>query len=304
MHLEIRTIGKKKKYYLAHSHRIEGKVKKSRRYLGMNLTQEQINALRPRAEQLLGEQIHELQRIRDPLKEALSSQEIRELHKIIKKDKIKVKHLDKKDWEKFTEAFTYNTNAIEGSTVKLSEVKNILEEDKWPAERTKAEVSETYGVAKAIGYIRKTKEHVSVALIKKLHGIVFKNSKPFSGRFRDVQVVIRDRQGIIIHEGAPSRQINNLLKELVSWYNKNKHKYHPIVLATVVHNQFENIHPFQDGNGRMGRILLNNILLKHELPPVNIELKNRAEYYAALRAYDVDGDIKPMIRLILKEYKL
>ena len=100
MHLEIRTIGKKKKYYLAHSHRIEGKVKKSRRYLGMNLTQEQINALRPRAEQLLGEQIHELQRIRDPLKEALSSQEIRELHKIIKKDKIKVKHLDKKDWEK------------------------------------------------------------------------------------------------------------------------------------------------------------------------------------------------------------
>ncbi len=57
-------------------------------------------------------------------------------------------------------------------------------------------------------------------------------------------------------------------------------------LAAVVHNQFEMIHPFQDGNGRVGRILLNNILLKNGLPPLNIELRNRREYYSALQAHE------------------
>jgi Fic family protein len=63
------------------------------------------------------------------------------------------------------------------------------------------------------------------------------------------------------------------------------------------------IHPFQDGNGRIGRLLLINILIKHQLPPINIELKNRKEYYSALKIYEENGDIRPMIELMLKEYK-
>jgi Fic family protein len=94
-----------------------------------------------------------------------------------------------------------------------------------------------------------------------------------------------------------------LLKELIDWYNKNKKEYSPLILATVVHNQFENIHPFQDGNGRVGRLVLNNILLKHDLPPVNIELRNRREYYGALQEYERNRNIRPTIELVLKEYK-
>jgi Fic family protein len=75
------------------------------------------------------------------------------------------------------------------------------------------------------------------------------------------------------------------------------------VLATVIHNQFEYIHPFEDGNGRVGRLLLNNILLKHKLPPVNITLKSRKKYYAALKEFQKSGNIKPSIELVLKEYK-
>ncbi len=74
-------------------------------------------------------------------------------------------------------------------------------------------------------------------------------------------------------------------------------------MAAVIHNQFENIHPFRDGNGRVGRLLLNNILLKHDLPPLNIELKNRSQYYAALQAYEKNHDIRPTIELMLKEYR-
>lgn len=75
------------------------------------------------------------------------------------------------------------------------------------------------------------------------------------------------------------------------------------VLAAVVHNQFEIVHPFQEGNGRVGRLLLTNILLKYSLPPLNIELKNRSQYYAALQAYEKDHNIRQTLELMLKEYK-
>ena len=95
-----------------------------------------------------------------------------------------------------------------------------------------------------------------------------------------------------------------MLEELVEWYNKHKNKYPPILLAAVVHDQFENIHPFADGNGRVGRLLLNNILIKHNLPPVNISIRNRREYYEALQEYQKKGNIRQTLNLIIKEYKL
>ena len=112
-----------------------------------------------------------------------------------------------------------------------------------------------------------------------------------------------DGHGGIVHRGAPSTHVRSLLLELVKWYSKNKGRYSPLVLAAVVHNQFENIHPHLDGNGRVGRLLLNNILIKHKMPPVNIELANRQQYYAALQAYENDHDLRPMIELMLKEYR-
>jgi Fic family protein len=140
--------------------------------------------------------------------------------------------------------------------------------------------------------------------IKKIHKIVFKNSKPFAGQLRKKgeEVVVVDRIGNVVHEGAPQARINHLLRELVSWYENNKNRYPGLMLGAVVHNQFENIHPFRDGNGRVGRILLNNILIKHDLPPINIGFKNRGEYYASLQAYEKNHDLKPTIDLFMKEY--
>jgi len=218
---------------------------------------------------------------------------------------VRVLHLSELDWVKFKEAFTYDTNAIEGSLVEAKEVGDILRKRRWPDDRSKEDISETYGVAEAVDYIRETEEHVSLKLIKELHKIVFKNSKPFAGKFREknVEVVVADAYGNVVHRGAPSQQVEKLLKELVRWYNQNKKRYSPMVLAAVVHNQFENIHPFQDGNGRVGRLLLNNVLLKHNLPPLNIEMRNRTQYYAALQAYEADHNIRPTLELMLKEYK-
>jgi Fic family protein len=306
MHAEIRTHGKRKKYYLAHSFRRDNKVKKMRFYLGTNLSKKELKVKIEKAEKILKERIEKYKIIRDPFYVALSPLELEELKTLEVRGEIKIFHLNENDWLKFTKLFTYDTNAIEGSTVTVSEVGDILEKSKWPEKRTKWEISETYGVAEAIKYIRKTREHISLNLIKQLHKIIFGNSKLFAGNFREkgTEVAVIDALGNIVHKGAPSSQIVNLLSELIKWYNKNKNKYPVLVLAVVVHNYFETIHPFRDGNGRVGRLLLNNILLKYKLPPVNIELKKRREYYAALQEYQKNTNIRPMIELILKEYRL
>ena len=291
-------------YYLAHSYRKNEKIRKIRIYLGADLPTSLLERKKKKAEEKIKTQLQKSMFIHDPYRTVLSPSELGELRAIEAKGRIKMLHLSEDDWRRFTEAFTYDTNAIEGSSVTGNEVENILEKNKWP-EKPKEEISETYGVAEAVAYLRKTKEHISLGLIKELHRIIFKNSKHFAGSFRarGREVAVVDGAGNIIHQGAPSSQVASLLKELVSWYSMNRKKYPPLVLAAVVHNQFENIHPFEDGNGRVGRLLLINILLKHNLPPLNIELKNRKEYYSALQKYENDQNIKPMIELMLKEYK-
>ena len=304
MHIEKRKQGKKIKYYLSHSYREGSQIHKFRKYLGVDLNSEKLDERKKIAEKLILEEIHKYSIIKDPLQFELSEKEISEIKKLEAKIPLKISHLSEKDWKLFSELFTYNTNAIEGSKLNQKEVKEILEEDKWP-DKSKEDIAETYGVEEAIRFIRGTKEHLSLELIKKIHKIVFKNSKKFAGKFRKKgeEVVVVNNFREVVHEGAPQSRINYLLNELIKWYQENKNKYPALVLAIVVHNQFENIHPFADGNGRVGRILLNNILIKHNLPPLNIDLKNRAEYYSSLREYELNKNLKPSVELYLKEYK-
>jgi len=305
MYLEVRKVGKSKAYYLAHSFREGGRVFKVRRFLGTNLTEVQVAKLRKKAEEILRKEVERYKIINDPLTRELEPKEIGIIKALQEKVKLKVDHLSKDDWHMFTEAFTYDTNAIEGSTVTSSEVRDILEKAEWPRDKDKEDISETYGVSEAVGEIRKTKEHISLDLLLQLHKICFRNSKGFAGKFRPkgVEVYVKNQLGEVLHVGAPSQRVRSLLKELISWYEKNKDRYPPILLAAVAHNQFETIHPFQDGNGRVGRLLLNNILIKHGFPPVNITFKRRARYYKVIREYQNNGDVRPMIDLILEEYK-
>jgi Fic family protein len=305
VHLEAREKSGSKKYYLAHSFRDGRRVRKVRVFLGTDLSVEALQLRRKNAEEELKQRITRAKAIRDPFLTVLSSFEQKELATLEARGELSVRHLSETDWIKFKEAFTYDTNAIEGSFVEVREVTDILQNRGWPEDKSKEDIAETYGVAEAVDYIRTTHEHISLKLIKKLHQVVFKNSKPFAGKFRakGVEVVVANVYGNVVHRGAPSQQIEPLLKELLRWYNQNKTECQPLVLAAVVHNQFEVIHPFQDGNGRVGRLLLNNILLKHNLPPLNIELKNRTEYYAALQAYEKDNNIRPTLELMLKEYR-
>ncbi len=304
MHIEKRKVNGKIKYYLAHSYREGRKVHKFRKYLGRGLARGKLKERERIAEKLILEEIHKYRIIKDPLHFELAKEEIQSIKRLEAEIPLKIAHLSEKEWVIFSEIFTYNTNAIEGSKLSQKEVKNLLEKDEWP-DKSKEDIAEAYGVDEALRFIRETKEHISIDLIRKIHKIVFKNSKSFAGKLRKrgEEVVITDSEGRIVHEGAPQARVGYLLKELVRWYSKNKGKYPALVLGAVIHNQFENIHPFKDGNGRVGRILLNNILIKRGLPPINIDFKNRAGYYASLKIYETNKDLKPTIELFMKEYK-
>jgi Fic family protein len=304
MHIEKREEKGKIKYFLSHSYREGTKVHKFRKYLGLNLNKEKLKERKEIAEKLILEEIHKYKIINDPLKIELSKNEINSIKKIENEIPLKITHLSEKNWKTFSKIFTFNTNAIEGSKLNKKEVNDIIEKDKWP-DKSKEDIAEAYGVDEAIRFIQKSKEHISIELIKKIHKIVFKNSKSYAGKTRKKgeEVVILGSGGKIIHEGAPQTRINFLLKELINWYEINKNNYPGLILAAVVHNQFENIHPFVDGNGRVGRILMNNILIKQGLPPLNINLKNRFEYYNTLQEYENNQNLKPTLDLFLKEYK-
>jgi len=305
MYIEKKNYYGKMRYWLAHSFREDKKVHKIRKLLGTDLSPEVLENRRGKAEKLILEEIGKYKIIKDPLHDKISKEEIEFINRLQAEANLKVVHLSESEWKKFSEVFSYNTNAIEGSELTLKDTKKVIQKGEWPIEKPKEDIAEALGVNEAIDFIRKTKEHISIKLIKDIHKIVFKNSKKFAGEFRKKgeEVVVRTGTGVIVHEGAPSIRVVTLVGELVKWYYKYKDEYPGILLAAVVHNQFENIHPFADGNGRVGRILLNNILLKNDLPPLNIDLKNQREYYATLQVYENEGNIRPTIELILKEYK-
>lgn len=294
MFLEIRKKGKNRKYYLVHTYRVGDKVKRISRYLGSNLSEKELARLKEKAGQIILNQIKE----KSIFEFELSRKELEEYKKFEKP--IMIEHLQKLNWLRFTENFTYNTNAIEGSTVALGEVKDILE---YKEEPHNSDELETIGVAEAINYIKTAKSKLDLGLIKKLHYLCFSKTKSFAGKLRKAEVVIRDGKGNIVHQGAPSKEVPKLLRKLAEWYSKHKNKYPPLLLAALVHNEFENIHPFQDGNGRVGRLLLNFVLLRHNYPPINIRVKDRQRYYKVLLAFEKKNDIKPTLKFLISQYK-
>lgn len=295
MYIEKRKLGRSIKYYLVYSYRDKNKVKKIRRYMGTNLSAEELKRAKQEAEGGIKKELEEIST--EIFNFSLSKKQIEKLNKY--DEKIKIPHFDKNDWHRFTTDFVYNTNAIEGSTVQLEEVDGILHK----AKPKNGEEIETKGVAEAVDFIRNTKEELSLELIKKLHKLCFKGSKPFAGEFRSAEVVIRNSKGLVMRAGIQVSQLNCALKDLIGWYHKNKNKFKPLVLAVIIHNQFEHIHPFQDGNGRVGRLLLNFILLKNKYPPINISLEDRAEYYHTLQEYSKNQNLRPAIVFLIKQYK-
>src|SRR3989338_7872018 len=153
MYAEKRTVNGKTRYFLAHSFREGGKVHKIRKLLGEDLNSSVLKDRIEKAKELILEEINKYRVIKDPLHTKLTKEEIEFVRKLEIEAELKIFHLSEKQWELFSELFTYNTNAIEGSELNNQEVKDILEEDRWP-DKSKSDIAEAYGVNESIKFIR------------------------------------------------------------------------------------------------------------------------------------------------------
>jgi len=182
--------------------------------------------------------------------------------------------------DNFVIEYSFNTTSIEGNTIELNEARELLEEGLTPKGKTLREIYDLQNTKKVFENLDFTKE-ISHELIKKIHAnLLDKIDDRKEYRTKDITVT---------HSRFKATPFFMIIKDidlLIEWYNKNKSKLHSVVLASIFHHKFEKIHPFSDGNGRTGRMLMNFILMKNNYPPIIIEKKFRSEYLDALSEAD------------------
>jgi Fic family protein len=100
-----------------------------------------------------------------------------------------------------------------------------------------------------------------------------------AGKFRTFDVAIQGANWFPVRWPL----VKKAFGEFIGWYKKNKKKLHPVELAAIAHLKFIEVHPFGDGNGRIGRLIMNRILMKNGYPPLNIKVKETIEYVKALQ---------------------
>ncbi|MBQ6486609.1 Fic family protein [Candidatus Saccharibacteria bacterium] len=177
----------------------------------------------------------------------------------------------------------YNSNAIENSTLTLEDTEDILIRNQIRTDHEIREIYEAKNLASAIEYLMDNSEkEISVELILKLHKTLLTNIRDeIAGRFRSGKEWVR----VGTHIGANPEFVNGFMHDLVRDYNSDNSEYFLEKIA-YFHAEFENIHPFGDGNGRIGRLLTNEQLDMLGLPPIIIPNKSKFdEYYPALDEY-------------------
>ncbi len=279
MRILKRKKGKKDYFYLQYSIRNGTKVITKEVYLGKTIPKN-IEEIKQKIEQENKKDIYKkLEKIKENFQ--------KEWKKV--PDFIKEKEL-----QEIAIAFTYNTNAIEGSTITLPETRQIIKENIAPNKNLR-DIRETESHNKVFLQMLNKKEIVTDNILLKWHKEIFGETKAeIAGKYREYLVRVGDYI-------APDWQdVKRLMNDLVDFIDKSK--LNPVELSAITHHKFESIHPFGDGNGRIGRLLMNYILWHNKYPMIIIEKKKRQAYYRALQKGE-EGFLKYFIRLYLKVHK-
>ncbi len=189
----------------------------------------------------------------------------------------------------------YNSNAIENSTLTISETEQILMEMEIARNVSVREVYEAKNLARVFEYLKKKVDDLKLNkdLITFLHQMLISViDDSIAGRFRKAGEYVRIGTHIAPAPEYIDMMIDNLLYEF-----ENSDEF---ILERVAkfHLDFETIHPFNDGNGRIGRVLINFQLLKAGCPPIIIRDKEKADYYKAFKTYRENGNTKEMGRVL------
>ena len=198
--------------------------------------------------------------------------------------------------QEFMIEFTYHSNAIEGNTLTLQETAIVLEGMTVDQKPLKDHL-EVVGHRDAFLYVRDiaAKEvPLNESTIKDIHSLVLMNQPEDKGVYRRINVRI---VGAYTEPVAPYL-IEPKIKDLLARDEERKTTMNIIERIALFHLEFEGIHPFIDGNGRTGRLILNLELIRNGYPAINVKFSDRKRYYDAFDAFYRDNNAKPMINLI------
>lgn len=197
--------------------------------------------------------------------------------------------------DSFNIEYAHNSTAIEGNTLTLIQTKAVIEDGISIGGKMLREIYEVANHAKAFAYVQKCvaeRKPLDESIVKDIHSYLMENIQ-IGGVYRNVEVRIT---GAMHKPPAPSEmyaQVKNFFADL-----PNKTNLNAIELAAWTHAEFVRIHPFTDGNGRTSRMIMNYQLLINGFLPISIAKENRLEYFDALEAYAVNGDITPFAEMV------
>lgn len=212
--------------------------------------------------------------------------------------------------------WTYNSNALEGNTLTFGETAFFLRKGLTSEGKPLKDYLEAKNHAEAIDGLHEVVRNqrlITEGLIKELHGVLMKGieftyakgahgliKKPFhAGRYKTHPNHVLTLSGKI-HYYTDQLHVKDEMEKLIQWYNDSG-SLHPVDRASIFHYRFVAIHPFDDGNGRLARLLMNLILMKEGYPPCIIKNTSRREYLKALESVDTGKIRAPFIGFVAKE---
>jgi len=181
----------------------------------------------------------------------------------------------------------YNSNAIENSTLTLEETEKILLQIDLDRYITEREIFETKNLARVVSYTdkRAKEQELNPEVILSLHKMLIANIRDdVAGRFRIDNEYVR----VGNHIAPNPKEVADRLEKMLAEYNAVSHE-NIIKRIARLHLTFEYIHPFVDGNGRIGRVINNYLLIREGFVPINIKFIDRKKYYEAFKEFDGKG---------------
>lgn len=200
---------------------------------------------------------------------------------------------------RFEVEMTYNSNAIEGNTLTLKETYWVIQQGITVKGKPLKDHIEAKSHKEALDFLYDLIDHkknftVSEHLVRSMHAIILEDiDKKIAGVYRQTDVFIMGSD----HEPPSALEVPTKMSKLINWAKKNHNKMNIIEFAALFHHKFVQIHPFQDGNGRAGRLLMNIFLMQSGFPLTIIQNNDRKKYYRVFTLAD-QGNFKPLVNFI------